>query len=273
MSRVLLIDSDTSSGALLESTLKEMQIDLTLAESGADGLQQLLERPPTLIMLALDLPDMDGLEVLRTVRSRTRTVSIPVMIIATRHTAARQSEALQTGADDFIMKPFDTDIVSLRIRNAVQRVLRDGVNNPLTGLPTGRLLQERIRELADEFGWYKIDLEIESFSPFTEAYGFMTGQEVVNFTAGLLADCVHDAGTPNDFIGQRSDTGYVIVTTLAHGEALAAMLETRFNEGIQSFYNFMEREQGFIELDDGHGNRVQHPLMRAKIKSQQGEEE
>jgi PleD family two-component response regulator len=273
MSRVLLIDSDPSSALLLETPLKEFNLSLQATSSGEEGLSAAWERTPTLILLALDLSDGDGLDVLKSLRARTRTAHIPVIILASRHYAARQNEVLQSGADDFVTKPFDIDIVGLRIRNNVQRSLREGFNHPQTGLPTGKLLQERIRELADDFGWYKIDLEIEHFGTFKEAYGFMTGQEVINFAAGVISDCVHEAGTPDDFIGQRSDTEYVVITSLERGAHLRDVLEARFNDGVQSFYNFMEREQGFIELDDGSGGRAQHPLMRARIKVQEGEEE
>lgn len=273
MSRVLLIDSDPSSAILLEPPMKEFNLSLQATSSGEEGLNAAWERTPTLILLALDLSDGDGLEALKILRSRTRTAHIPVIVLGSRHHAARQNEVLQSGADDFITKPFDIDILGLRIRNNVQRAMREGLNNPQTGLPTGKLLQERIRELADDFGWYKIDLEIENFGSFKEVYGFMTGQEVINFTASVLFDCVHAAGTPDDFIGQRSDTEYVVITDLGHGPGLLELLSARFNEGVQSFYNFVEREQGFIELDDGNGGRAQHPLMRARIKVQEGEEE
>lgn len=273
MPRVLLIDDDPSASELLRVAMEEQGYDFEVAFSAAEGLALSLEKSPVLILLANRLPDQTGLDVFRVLRSRARTMYIPVMFLAGRNEAAHQNEILQAGADDFILKPFDVDILGLRIRNAIQRTERDGLHHPLSGLPTGRLIQERIRALADEYGWYKIDFDIENFGAFRESYGFMTGQEVINFAAGLIHDLVQAEGTPDDFIGQRADTEFVIITALANGPDLRLALESRFNEGILSFYNFMEREQGYLLVNNQSGEAVQMPLMRARLKVQEGEPE
>ncbi len=273
MSRVLLIDNDPSIETLLRPAMEEQTYDFQVAPTGGEGLALSLEKPPSLILLANRLPDLAGMDVFRTLRSRARTQHIPVMFLVERVDTGRKNEILQAGADDFILKPFDVDILSLRIRNAIQRVERDGLHHPQSGLPTGRLVQERIRALADEYDWYKIDLDIDHFADFRESYGFMTGQEVLTFTARLVHDVVQSEGTPDDFIGHRADTEFVIVTRLSNGPKVRATLEKQLNEGVLSFYNFMEREQGYLEADDGAGGRVQKPLMAARIKVQEGEPE
>ncbi len=276
MSRVLLIDSDPADAELIHAALTEQGHTVRVVATASDGLAATLEKTPSLVLLALSLPDQSGLDVFRTMRGRARTEHIPVMFLAERGEASQQNEALHAGADDFIIKPFDTDILSLRVRNAIKRAERDGLHHPQTGLATGRLIQERVRALAEEYDWYKIDFILDHFAAFREAYGFMTGQEVMTFAAELIGEVVRAAGaagTPEDFVGHRADDEFTIVTRLANGPVLRAQLETRFNESVLSFYNFAEREQGFIELIDANGQQSQHPLMRARIKVQQGEPE
>lgn len=273
MSRVLLIDSDPADAELIHTALTEQGHTVRVAATASDGLAATLAKAPSLVLLALSLPDQSGLDVFRTMRGRARTEHIPVMFLAERGEASQQNEILQAGADDFIIKPFDTDILSLRVRNAIKRAERDGLHHPQTGLPTGRLIQERVRALAEEYDWYKIDFILDNFAAFREAYGFMTGQEVMTFAAELISDVVRTVGTPEDFIGHRADDEFTIVTRLANGPALRTQLETRFNESVLSFYTFAEREQGFIELTNANGEQSQHPLMRARIKIQQGEAE
>jgi PleD family two-component response regulator len=197
---------------------------------------------------------------------------IPVMFLAEYEEAGQQNTILSAGADDFIVKPYDIDILGLRVRNAIQRVEREGVNHPRSGLPTGRLIQERVRQLADEDGWYKIDFTIDNFEAFRELYGFMTGEEVIAFAAGLVNEIVQEAGTSEDFVGHRADHEFMIVTRLENGSRMRNLLEQRFNEGALSFYNFMQREQGYIEVDDGAGGHARKPLMAARIKVQEGEQ-
>lgn len=273
MSRILLIDSDPADVELIRTALTEQGHVVRAAANGDDGLTAALEKIPSLVLLSLSLPDQAGLDVFRTMRSRARTEHIPIMFLAERGEASQQNAVLQAGADDFIVKPFDTDILSLRVRNAIKRAERDGLHHPQTGLPTGRLIQERVRALPEEYGWYKIDFILDHFAAFREAYGFMNGQEVMNFTAELIADVVRAVGTSDDFIGHRADDEFMIVTRLANGPDLKARLETRFDEDVLTFYSFAEREQGYIELPDANAEQAHYPLMRARTKVQHGETE
>src|SRR5262245_45165715 len=101
----------------------------------------------------------------------------------------------------------------------------------------------------------------------------MTSEEVIAFAGGLLNEVVQSVGTPDDFVGQRDDTGFVIITTLQNGPQVRELLENRFNGEVLSFYSFVERDQGYIEVPDGNGATTQKPLMAAKIKVQEGEPE
>jgi DNA-binding response OmpR family regulator len=271
--RILIIDGDPLNIAVLQPHFSQQGFDVQVCDSGADGLNQALAQPPSLILLGVSLPDGPGLDVFRLLRQRPRLAHIPVMFVAEHVETRQQNAILSAGADDFIVKPYDVDILGLRVRNAIQRVERDGINHPRSGLATGRLIQERVRALADEYNWYKIDFTIDNFDAFRDLYGFVTSEEVITFTVGLVNDVVQEAGNPEDFLGHRGDHEFVIVTSLARGPKMRDTLEKRFNEGALSFYNFMEREQGYIEVDDGSGGRTYKPLMVARIRVQEGEAE
>ena len=69
------------------------------------------------------------------------------MVLAGHSEMTLQNKVLEEGAYDFIEKPLDIDILTLRVRNALRRAEREGLTEPRTGLPTGRLIQERLRVL------------------------------------------------------------------------------------------------------------------------------
>lgn len=269
---ILLIDSDSGVNATLEGYFAQQGYKLTSCSTSAEGVNQAISRPPSLILLSTALTDGSGMDAYKQLRSRSRTSHIPVMFLAEASDMRFQKEFLEAGADDFIPKPVDVDILALRIKNAISRSEREGLNHPRSGLPTGRMIQERVRSLADEDNWYKIDFGIDNFNAFRDQYGFMTSEEVITFTAALISDAVRDAGSPEDFIGHRDDNEFTIITTPDKGSALRDLLEKRFNEEVSSFYNFMEREQGFMEVPDGAGGMEHKPLMKARIKVQQSEE-
>lgn len=267
---VLIVDPDTSVEESLKPLLVEYGYDSRQAGSAFEGFQEVVNNPPALILISVGLPDALGLELFEQVRKRSRSAHIPVMFIGGYGEGKKQKEILEAGADDFVVKPFDADLLALRIRNAVQRTERDGLTHPRSGLPTGRLLRERIRSLADEFGWYKLDFIINNFDSFVSRYGFMAAEEVMVFANNLVNEVVSTMGNQDDFIGQRDDNTFIIITTLDRGAALAETLEQRFNEEVLAFYDFMEREQGYIEVEVGD-EFVQKPLMSAGIKFQEGE--
>src|SRR4051794_36461189 len=128
--QILLIDSDTGITVTLEPFLATQNYKLTIAKTGAEGLEQALSRPPALILLSTGLPDNTGLEVYKQLRSRSRISHIPIMFLAETGHSGMQNDLLSAGADDFIPKPFDVDILALRVRNAITRSERDGLHHP-----------------------------------------------------------------------------------------------------------------------------------------------
>src|SRR5436190_14378455 len=226
--RILIIDGDPLNPSVLYPHFSQQGFEVQVCDSGASGLNQALAQPPSLILLAVSLSDGPGLDIFRQLRQRPRLAHIPVMFVAEHAEARQQNANLSAGADDYIVKPYDVDILGLRVRNAIQRVERDGINHPRSGLPTGRLIQERVRALADEYDWYKIDFTIDNFDAFRDLYGFVTSEEVITFAVGLVTEIVQDTGNPDDFLGHRSDHDFVIVTQRINGPSMRDTLEKRF---------------------------------------------
>jgi GGDEF domain-containing protein len=152
------------------------------------------------------------------------------------------------------------------VRNALRRAEREGLTEPRTGLPTGRLIDERLQTLQDEQGWCRIDLKIDGFRVFRDRYGFVTANEALRFAGNLILQLVGEHASSADFVAHRGGTEeFVIITTLESGPALVEMLARQITLELQSFYDFMERDQGYVLIEDGAGGFLQKPLMSALI--------
>jgi DNA-binding response OmpR family regulator len=271
-SRLLIIDEDPQLLEALAQLFESEGHQVYRASTGQDGLSLANISRPNLILLSAQMPDAAGLDIFRSLRDQPRTGHIPVMILAGRSESMLQNKVLGEGAYDFLEKPLDLDILVLRVRNALRRAEREGLSEPRTGLPTGRLIQERLRTLEQEWGWYKMELKIDNFNVFRDLYGFVTANEALRFTGNLLAQVINEQGTANDFLGHNSGTEeFVIVTTLGRGPALHRTLSQRISQELESFYNFMEREQGYVLVEDETGATAKKPLMSAQIRVTQGE--
>ena len=127
--RLLLVEDDTSLAAGLSLALRNKGFAVNHVARGDHALLAVQTDPPDLMILDLGLPDMDGLEVLRRLRSANHT--LPVLILTARDTTSEKIAGLDLGADDYLAKPFDIDELDARLR-AMSRRLGNATGSILT---------------------------------------------------------------------------------------------------------------------------------------------
>jgi len=140
--RVLVIDDEPPIRKLVRMGLSTQGYETLEAANGADGLELLAERPDV-VVLDLGLPDMDGLEVLRTIRSRGD--GVPVVVLSSRGDEAGKVAALDLGADDYVTKPFGMDELLARLRAALRHRLQTQGERPV--FRTGDLSVDLVRRI------------------------------------------------------------------------------------------------------------------------------
>lgn len=118
MSRLLVIDDEAPFACALSIGLRARGYEVDWAANGRAGLEVAARDHPDLILLDLGLPDLDGVEVLQALRTWTAT---PVIILSARSQEQAKVEALDSGADDYVTKPFGIDELLARVRTALRR--------------------------------------------------------------------------------------------------------------------------------------------------------
>jgi two-component system KDP operon response regulator KdpE len=128
--RVLVIDDEPPIRKLLRVGLSAHGYQIMEASSGKMALELLSEQPPPdLIILDLGLPDMQGHELLRTMRARND--SVPIVILSSREDEVGKVQALDSGADDYVTKPFGMDELLARMRAALRHQLQIHGERPI----------------------------------------------------------------------------------------------------------------------------------------------
>ena len=122
MSRILVVDDDSVLLRTLRINLRARGHEVLLATTGEQALRTQLAEQPELVVLDLGLPDLDGVEVLRRIRTRS---AVPVIVLSARQQADDKVEALDEGADDYVSKPFDINELLARVRAALRRGLTE----------------------------------------------------------------------------------------------------------------------------------------------------
>src|SRR5258708_9981294 len=142
--RVLVVEDNDEVAQMLVLCFGSRGIKGTIAVDGASALQKIRDALPTLILLDVGLPDIDGYDLFKKFRQSARSRYIPVIFLTRRSRKSDRIDGLQLGADDFITKPFDLEELFLRVQNAVTRAERENLSDPRTGLPAGRVAREEI---------------------------------------------------------------------------------------------------------------------------------
>jgi two-component system KDP operon response regulator KdpE len=119
VTRVLVVDDEPQILRALRINLQARDYEVVTASSGRGALQAASEAHPDLVVLDLGLPDMDGVEVVRSLRSWT---AVPILILSGRLNSQDKVQALDAGADDYVTKPFNVDELFARVRAVTRRL-------------------------------------------------------------------------------------------------------------------------------------------------------
>lgn len=263
--RILIVEDDFDISNMLRIYFTGQGYDVSVAPRGNDALTMTRQKIPHLIVLDIMLPDMDGYAVCKELRTTTRTSHIPIIFLTQKDERSDKIAGLQLGADDYITKPFDIEELKLRVQNSITRAQIQNQTDPRSGLPSGRLIEEQLRELMRIDSWALMDCKINDFNPFKEIYGFVAGDEVLRFSAMLIGEVVDELGTPNDFVAHPGGDNFIVITREDNVSSMRERVKARFNEEIHTHYSFMDREQGFIMTRAEDGSDVRAELMTISI--------
>ncbi len=186
MQRILVVDDDASVCSFLKRGLSFEGFQVETAENGELGLRAVLDRAPHMMILDLMMPGIDGFEVLR--RLRAADPNLPVIMLTANDAPEAQMEGLNIGADDYVIKPVNFDVLMARIR-AIQRRMGGTVSNVLRFDD----LQMDVRAFSAKRGSRNLNLTSREFKLLQE---FLEQPERVMSKTYLL-----DRVWGNDFFG------------------------------------------------------------------------
>ncbi len=129
---ILVMEDEDALATLLQYNLEKEGYDVVVAADGEEGLVQIDERQPDLVLLDWMLPKVSGIEVCRRLRGRPETRNLPIIMLTARGEESDRVRGLDTGADDYLTKPFSMVELIARIR-AVLRRIRPGLADDRVG--------------------------------------------------------------------------------------------------------------------------------------------
>jgi PleD family two-component response regulator len=249
--RILMVEDDLGVAGTLEGYFKQQGYQVEHVIQGQEALDYCSQQLPDLVLLDTTLPDIDGYTVCRELRAATRTSLLPIVFLSEEKGLESRVAGLEAGADDYVVKPFDVDELHLRIKAAIRAHQHFSMTDPKTNLPSGRLIEEQLRKLVGGTDWTLLYIGVDHLAPFNAEYGFVNGDEALQFAGNVIQDTVTQFGTLDDFVGRASNEVFLVISRSSQVAIMADELRERFGAGVQLYYKAEHRKQGGIPQSDG----------------------
>ena len=241
--KILIVEDDLDVAEMVTAYFRAQGYEVTTVNWGEDGVRACQTTHPDLAILDIRLPDIDGYEVARRLRHDRRTAHVPIIFLTEKRERADKLQGLELGADDYITKPFDIQELRLRVRNALQRISQGSLTNPVSGLPEGALVDERLAAAIKNEGISLLLVSLENLDAFRETYGFVASDDVLRAFSVMIQNTMGEIGGKDDFLGHLGAAEFVLVAQSASLPALQERLRSRLTQSLDYFYPIKDRER------------------------------
>jgi len=260
--RILLVDDEPHLVKVIKLRLESAGYSVVVANLGYEALELIKEQSPDLIILDVVMPDIDGFQICHILRSQYKTSHIPIIFLSAMRGVEDKIKGFNIGCDDFLTKPFVSGELLARVQNILIKNSALKLSSPLTGLPGNvSIRRETARRIAngDVYGWLYFDLD--NFKEYNDHYGFLQGDEVIQFISETLIEALEKKGNGNDFLGHIGGDDFIIITTVDKTEGITQHLLKKIEESSYRFFSDKELRLGFYE-------HVRRDRKRVKVPTQ-----
>ncbi|MCP4003814.1 MAG: diguanylate cyclase [bacterium] len=217
--RILLVEDTKSQRELMRDYVEAQGYEVQIAATGAEALAAAAAEVPDAVLLDWELPDYQGLELIRIWRRDAEMESVPVLVVTARNRSQDIAEALEVGATDFVRKPLGDMLelgarlsTALRIKTLQDRLRKLASHDPLTGLLNRRALMERLGQEVQRAFRYGHDLalvmaDIDHFKRINDEQGHDAGDRVLAQAASFLRKHMRET----DIVGRYGGEEFVLL--------------------------------------------------------------
>jgi diguanylate cyclase (GGDEF)-like protein len=212
------------------------------------------------------MPRIDGFEVAQRLRKNPQTANTSIIMLTAKALSADKVTGLQSGADDYIIKPFDPIELLARVKGTLRRAKEMRNLSPLTGLPGNIRIQEEIeRQVRDGRPFAVLYCDLDNFKTYNDQRGFVSGDRMIQATARIIQDAVVGYDTADGFVGHVGGDDFVAVVGPEVAEEVAKRVCERFDLARAEFYEPEDLERGFVRMEDRKGVMQDIPLVAVSV--------
>jgi len=264
--KILIADDDPDIRDVLKLTLGEENYEIMEAPDGEEALKIIRSKPLDLVLLDYKMPKMDGRQLCNLIKRDLLLQHLPIIMVTGKGEISDKIEGIDSGADDYVVKPFEPKELLARIRMVLRRTKRDLEANPLTRLPGNVAIINELSSCVEKKAPYAVCyVDLDKFKAYNDKYGFEHGDDVIRETARILLSATKEFGNTDDFVGHIGGDDFIMITTPDVSDKICEKVIHDFDKISPSFYNQEDRENGFIIGYDRQSKIHKIPLLSVSI--------
>ena len=262
---VYIIDDDESSILVFKELFKN-DLNYKFISVKSEQIDIALNNIPSLIIINEDAVKRDVAELCAQIRKDEDNTITPVIVVSSNREKEHRLNILKKSVEYYIRKPVDEEYLYHTIKNIGRLLSINRTISPLTGLPGNVQIHAELKKRLtkkEEFAVLYIDLD--NFKAYNDVYGFLKGDQIIQFTANVILSATHSFFTEGAFVGHIGGDDFIAIVPYANIENLCQTMIATFDKGVKKFFTEQDQEKGFIEVENRKGIIEQFPLTSVSI--------
>ncbi len=264
--KIVIADDDSDILDVIKITLEAEGYEVIEGHDGQEALELVKKVSPDLLITDFMMPKLTGDKVCQKLKEDILVQHMPIIMLTGKGEVTDKVCGINSGADDYMVKPFEPQELVARVNMVLRRTARDLDANPLTRLPGNVSILNEIQSRIDKNKPFSVGyIDLDKFKAFNDKYGFKKGDELIKNTARILISSLQDKGSEKDFVGHIGGDDFVIITTPDKIDEMCKDIIAKFDTMAPELYNREDKEKGYVIAKDRQGNSQKIPLVTISI--------
>lgn len=262
---IYIIDDDDSSIVIFRELFKN-DPDYKFISVKTEQIDIALKNIPSLIVINEDAIDRNVVELCKKIRKDEDNTITPVIVVSSKDSKDHRVKILQESVEYYIKKPVDEEYLYYTVKNLNRLLSSNRRVSPLTGLPGNVQIHAELKKrITNKQPFSVLYLDLDNFKAYNDVYGFLKGDEIIEFTADMITKLVHSNELENTFVGHIGGDDFVAIVPGTDCEKLCQSLVAYFDEHVKKFFTDEDLEKGYIEVANRRGIIEKFPLTSLSI--------
>lgn len=262
---IYIIDDDESSIVIFRELFKN-DPEYKFISVKTEQIDIALKNIPSLIVINEDAIDRDVVELCKKIRKDEDNTITPVIVVSSKEQKEHRVKILQESVEYYIKKPVDEQYLYYTVKNLNRLLSSNRRVSPLTGLPGNVQIHAELKKrILKQEPFSVLYVDLDNFKAYNDVYGFLKGDEIIEFTAETIIKLVNSDELENTFVGHIGGDDFIAIVPGINCEKLCQSIIAHFDANVKKFFTERDLEKGYIEVANRRGIIEQFPLTSVSI--------